>query len=183
MPFDAGDARSQDSGRWPDVSDLPADLAVLARQLSSQSERLASAYPPGSESIRRFRVAAAPGFWRGKAAALVQFWRRIAAAALCVGLGIWMTLAIQPLDTPGAGDPAKSAVDARDPGDEASPVLHDLSFSSGHAPPIEGAAASFEAPVDGVLPTSSFLRLNRSQQEAVLDLIDDQALEPSSQSF
>jgi hypothetical protein len=179
MPFDPRTSYLEDHDpQWDrlDEQDLPDDLAHLAAQLSEDAERLATSYPAAQSDV--WLASAAVDASVEKSSASWHRWVRIAAAvaaiSLTAGTGAWVlnSRTFSPDNTAQLQTPL--AIDSQ-------PLprpLHSAGLHSSQSRPTE------VTPMDSpVVPAGFFQTLSGPEQEAMLDLMEEEGIDQASLSI
>jgi hypothetical protein len=171
--FDKDYPQGQDP-QWDqfDEQDLPDDLAHLAAQLSEDADRLATSYPAAQSEV--WLASAAADASDEKIAASWHRWVRIAAAvaavSLTAGTGAWIVSSRTP-------SPDNTAQFHPPVVSEPQP-LHSAQLQEALASPTE------VTPMDSpVVPAGFFQTLSGPEQEAMLDLMEEEGLDQASLSI
>jgi hypothetical protein len=140
--------------------ELPAGLAALGEQLADDADHLARCYPAGRSAESMSSIADSSAHRNRR---LIRWGG--AAAAVLIALGSWQFVANR------MGDDQRpvSRIVAVDPGPGAT------SYASVVATPANDPSLTLQKPIlgDSSLPSSFFRRLTGAEQEAVLDLMQD----------
>lgn len=174
-----------------EMNDLPDHLATLAQQLGDDARRLAEMYPAGNPSRWQAQGRSSLGLTHG--------WTAAAAAVFLVasvGAGVWMAghRAAAPgtarLQLPQLADErGELAAKAGGPSDQhGAPAADDgsrIAAQEQHRIVEENQAEQRPDPGEGLrwVPAGLFQSLSGPEQEALLDLMEGDALEPASLSI
>lgn len=183
---------------------LPDDLVLLGQQLSDDSDRLADRYPSASNNDHREPVRRVVGIYTDQVGdaeshgdhpadtaapentrrSRLRWTRRLSAAAALMTLaaGIWAFRAEMPSHEPSESAGAESASHSL-----AADSLQGRRFASGETSRIGSQATGRfgdtqdEQPT--VVPAAFFENLSGPEQEALLDLLEDQGMLQASLSI